>query len=100
MTSRSRKMIYTVGLRAGYDEALITQPVVTKKGRCPGYPGGSVWEDRELAESYLLGRGLSEFAVYGVLADWEAETTRSDAGDWNDLLIDAQIVRLDDGDYT
>lgn len=62
-----------------------------KKGKTEDYPGGSVWETREEAEVYAC----NIRSAFGVLADWEKDTTPSRNGDWHDLLVDAEVVNLD-----
>jgi hypothetical protein len=65
-------MIYTVGLKSGYDSYLSSDPNPEKLGREPGYPGGSVWRtEPEALEAAMV---LPGYAVYGVLADWALDT--------------------------
>lgn len=87
-------MIYTVGRRESYDEVLLREGAVHKLGRRPGYPGGSVWPTPDSAFLHLVKRGLADYGVYIVNADWETDTAPSDlgSGPWRDLVRDAQIV--------
>lgn len=84
-------MIYTVGHKASYDRYLREQgPQCYKRGPRGDYPGGSVWRTVEEAEHHAP----EGYAVYGVIADWELDTTPSSRGDWHDLLHDARIVSV------
>ena len=85
-------MIYTLGHKSSYEEYFrLYKDETRKKGREEDYPGGSVWKTIEDAEKFLK----PGYEVYGVLADWEKDTVLSNDGDWNDLLIDAQLVVLE-----
>ena len=88
-------MIFTLGLTEGYKarlkEATKDKPL-KKMGRREDYPGGSVWKTYQDASIYLS----SGFSVFGVLANWETETIPSSEGNWNDLLVDAEIIDLED----
>lgn len=88
-------MIYTLGHKESYERYFEEQDVPKKKGRdqADGYPGGSVWRTRAEAQRHCP----EDFRVYGVLADWETETAATPGIEWNDLLRDAELVRLADG---
>lgn len=85
-------MIFTLGHTESYERYFQEQGTPQKMGARPDedYPGGSVWRTRESAERHRQ----PDFSVYGVRADWEIETTPSAEGDWHDLLVDADLVRL------
>jgi hypothetical protein len=68
-------MIYTIGKTELYEQYFKERRTVKKQGRTKDYPGGSVWQTREEAEK-CCSKGYS---VYGVEADWERDTTYSDA---------------------
>jgi hypothetical protein len=84
-------MIYTIGHRPSYEQGLTEMPNIRKLGRREGYPGGSVWKTYE--EAFEHAKTAPDYAVYGVLADWEKDTAPSGAP-WHDLLFDRQIVKL------
>lgn len=86
-------MIYTIGRRESYQEVLERQGAVYKLGRRPDYPGGSVWPTPEEAAAYLAEKGLTDYGVYLVVADWKMDTAPSiHGGPWHDLLRDAAIA--------
>jgi hypothetical protein len=86
-------LIYCLGVKECYERYFQEQEQPLKLGRREeeNYPGGSVWRTREEAQQNCPPR----YAVYGVIADWEKDTTPSSQGNWHDLLIDAPLVRLD-----
>ena len=86
-------MIYTIGKTDLYERYFAEQPRAPKKaGRKGTYPGGSVWESREIAQSHCP----DEFSVYGVMAVWGEQTAPSlGGGDQHDLLVDADLVKLE-----
>jgi hypothetical protein len=86
-------MIYTIGNTESYLAGLADGPL-KKKGKTEDYQGGSVWQTYEEAAVYAC----NTRSVFGVLADWEKDTAPSDHGDWHDLLVDAEVVRLDGQD--
>jgi hypothetical protein len=92
-------MIYTVGLIDKY-EAAIDAGRGLKLGphtRRDGYadPGGWVWRTPEEARAYLALRGsLDTRRVYGVLADWDADTHEVAGEPTRCLKRDARVVRL------
>lgn len=93
-------MIYTVGLRRTYEEYLKFCSSPCKLGQCmegnERYPGGSVWQTRKEAQDYLERTKQPDFAVYGVLADWDTQTEPSE-NEWNNLLVTSPLVSLDTG---
>ena len=92
-------MIYTVGLIAKYEAALDKRGAV-KRGphrRADGRddPGGWVWRTAEEARAYLAARGsLDVRRVYGVMADWGADTCEVAGEPTRCLKRDALVVRL------
>lgn len=83
-------MIYTLGHTQSYEFYFDEQSTPRKKGRTEDYVGGSVWRTKEEAQK----RCPEDYSVYGVIADWDTDTTPSKHGNWHDLLIDALLVRL------
>jgi len=87
-------MIYTVGKYDIYEKALDEHPDLKKE------IGGSVWRTEIEAVRYLYKWSLAdtyaeEFEVYGIDADWEKDTVKSSPDNsWNDLIIQAKIIRL------
>lgn len=94
-------MIYTLGVKEVYDRYISEDPMPMKLGRRDDwngkpYHGGSVWKTFEDAKTYLANTCESEkFNVYGVMADLDSETVPNESGRWNDLLVDAVLVKLD-----
>ena len=87
-------MIYAVGLVSKYDP-LLTQGAVTKKGRTATYPSGMVWRTAADAQMFLMLEGGSHVrTVYGVNADWDADTAEVPGKSYRHLLRDAEVVRL------
>lgn len=84
-------MIFTVGDEFLYEKYFRDQAQPQKKGRTENYRGGSVWLTREDAEHFAP----FGYKVYGVIADWATETVPSKDGMCHDLLVDADLVRLD-----
>ena len=84
-------MIFTVGHTENYEQYFVEYIDVPKLGRTDGYPGGSVWESKEDAEKHCP----NGFSVYGVMSDWDNDTEPSEEGNWNDLLVDAKLIKLD-----
>jgi hypothetical protein len=89
-------MIYTIGhtesYLKGFAQAEEKGIPLMKKGRTKDYSGGSVWKTYEEAEAHAIVRG--PYSVWGVMADWETETEVRTDVDWNDLLVDAELVKL------
>lgn len=89
-------MIYTVGRRDVYLQNWHDNgEMLHKLGRTDNYPGGSVWRTYE--EAQRVADHNPGFAVFGVDADWEADTALSDDSDasFRDLLHDAAIIILE-----
>lgn len=84
-------MIYTIGNTKNYTKFFIEQGTPQKAGRTSDYPGGSVWKTPEEALKHCP----ENFSVYGVDAIWETDTVPNENGDWHDLLIDADLVKVD-----
>ena len=59
------------------------------------YPGGSIFKTYDDAKNYLINHKLLEtYSVFGVLADWDKDTEPNSEKEYNNLLIDSQLVRL------
>ena len=92
-------MIYTVGLVAKYEAAFRSGRAV-KLGphvRADGSrdPGGWVSPTAEAARDYLAARGaLDVRRVYGVLAEWDADTYEVAGEPTRCLKRDAAVVRV------
>jgi hypothetical protein len=91
-------MIYCIGERARYEAKLAGRPVY-KLGRGfrdgSFYEGGSVWQTEEDARAFIVRNKLQDSrAVYGVLADWEADTLQVPREPYRRLVKKSQIVRL------
>lgn len=86
-------MVYTIGHEESYHCYFQEQGRPKKLGRngSDDYPGGSVWKTEEEAMKHCP----DGYRVYGLLADWETNTEQSKDGDWNDLLINAELIQLD-----
>jgi hypothetical protein len=91
-------MIYCIGLRVRYDAALSGSAPVVKRGGGTDYAGGWVWESPAEAARFIAANGLdTTHAVYGVEADWKADTRRMDGEPYSRLVRDAVVVRLPRG---
>ena len=87
-------MIYTVGLIEVY-EPRIDAGTAVKGGRTSTYEGGWVWQTAAAAQAYLgARRSQGTRRVYGVLADWNADTEPAESRPYRYLLRDAVVVRL------
>ena len=86
-------MIYTIGNTENYMRLFANYSKPRKTGRNDDYPGGSVWQTREEAQAHADSR--PGYSVFGVLADWDFNTEPSAMGDWNDLLVNAELVVLE-----
>ena len=64
-----------------------------KKGRTADYVGGSVWK----TQGDALRNCPEGYAVFAVVADWDKDTVPSKDGNWHDLLIDSNLIKLDYG---
>jgi hypothetical protein len=104
-------MIFTIGNTDSYLKALADDPDLKKIGRRDepllpdfpdGYPGGTVWQTREDAQSYIdvaMQQEMPEwdparFSVFGLEAEWENDTYTPEDGKQS-LLRDAKIIKLD-----
>lgn len=79
-------MIYTIGNTENY-EKFFQQQAYPRKAI-----GGSVWKTFDEAK-FCCGRG-DLYSVYGVEADWEKDTIKKGDHSWNDLLINAVLVKI------
>jgi hypothetical protein len=79
-------MIFTLGNFQSYEKYFQEQGT-PQKGI-----GGSVWLTYD--EAHAARQGNFKYQIYGVLADWEKDTEPSKEGDWHDLLVNADLVRL------
>lgn len=84
------RMIYTVGKEELYELYFYKQGSPRKMGRTDTYPGGSVWKTKEEAEKFCK----EGYKVYGVEADWDRDTEKSENGDCHDLLVSSYLVRI------
>ena len=84
-------MLYTLGRKSQYDKYIATDPNASKG------IGGSVWKDRKDVEEYLKEFPQPEFNIYGVEADWLADTVLHECDDvsWNDLVRPAKLIKLE-----
>lgn len=109
-------MIYTIGHEKSYLEAIANSPngVLHKMGKRPngeqflnvydrdkqfpnGYPGGYAFRSiadakRRIEEKY----STSNYAVFGIDANWETDVEPSPRGWWHNLLCDAEIIVLEE----
>jgi hypothetical protein len=92
-------MIFTIG-RFDLFEAAIDQDIAIKLGphrRPDGTddPGGWVWHSAKNARDYLVLRNsLATRRVYGVMADWDADTRTVPGQPTRCLNRDARVVRF------
>lgn len=93
-------MIYCYGLIEKY-EAALDRGDLFKQGQGPGYAGGHVFRTFTEAQAFLLARGTADIRrVYGLLADWEADTSPVIGETFRRLMRRAQIVRVAEADAT
>lgn len=96
-------MIYTVGHTVSYEQGLAELgPLFMKLGKRADhhgkpYGGGSVWRHETEAQAYLAANAdsLSTYSVYGVIAEWEADTEQLSDEPFRRLVRDAQLVRTE-----
>jgi hypothetical protein len=91
-------MIYTVGSKKAYLREYLKNGRVLKSGRKRGYAGSCAFQTRRDAERHLDElelQGYKEYAVFGLLADWDQDTRPSAEHWWHDLLRDAEVVVLE-----
>lgn len=82
-------MLYTIGRLEVYEKYLNEDPNASKG------IGGSVWKNREMLDTYLAKNPQPDFAIYGVEADWELDTTGGpEEVPWRNLTRNAKLVRL------
>lgn len=95
-------MIFTIGYKPNYDDGIVKHGDDFKKMgarddfKGQPYPGGSVWESAAEAEAYLAANQprLEPYAVYGVIASWEADTTQVEGEPFRRLMKDSMIVSV------
>jgi hypothetical protein len=94
-------MLFTIGHTETYEklfeDAEKDGEPLFKAGRSAGYPGGSIWPSRSLAQRYLDMKEMNNYSVYGVLADWSDVDYRPGAPFW-DLVNARELVRLENDD--
>jgi hypothetical protein len=95
-------MIYCIGLRARYDAKLAGGLPFYKYGRgihnYSFHQGGAVWISEAEAWDFLAKSNMTEIrGVYGVLADWEADTIQLPNEPFRRLTKNAEIVKLTTG---
>ncbi len=85
-------MIYTCGNTKSYEQYFKEEKYPKKKGKDldGGYVGGSVWKTRQEAQQHCP----INYSVYGVDADWNNDTETIPNQTWNNLLIDALLIKL------
>jgi hypothetical protein len=91
-------MIYTIGHKEsyekGFEEFKFNPEEFKKMGRHLDYIGGSVFKTPEEGREYLVRNCIDDFEVYGVEADWMLDSEENEHGEFNNLLIDARLVKL------
>lgn len=90
-------MIYCIGLKVRYAAALSGPRPVVKRGSAGSgdYAGGWVWARAEEAERFIAANGLfATHAVYGLRADWDADTRQIAGEPYRRLMRDAEVVCL------
>lgn len=92
-------MIYTIGRKCDYDLALLSADLVgtpfIKNGSSEGYVGGIVFETQKAAHNFLVDMGhIADYRTYGVLADWNKDTTLAANKSFRRLVENSPIVRL------
>jgi len=83
-------LVFTVGHTVSYERYFSEQDTPKKLGRTNSYEGGSVWQTEVDAQKHCP-RGYS---VYGVKARWGLDTAPSADGDWHDLLVTSDLIKL------
>ena len=97
--SRKKNMLYTIGHKRSYEKYFEEQGIPYKLGRNNNYNGGSVWNDKYLANKEAIKTSKEkkeEYIVYGVLANWDTDTVENNHPNvtWRDLLITSPLVKL------
>ena len=92
-------MIYTLGLKTGYEHAFLAAKrngtVFTKTARSTDFAGGMVFETKEDAHNFLAAVGhLSDYTIYGVIAKWNNDTEPESGKPFHRLLVESEIVRI------
>jgi hypothetical protein len=96
-------MIFCIGERKVYEVKLDLPKPLFKLGRGlregTFYEGGSVWQSEEDARAFIAKNALEDSrAVYGVLADWDADTVQIGREPYRRLTQTSQVVRLSGGE--
>jgi len=83
-------MIYTVGHKKTYLDAMRQSGTILKMSKTADYEGGWVFRTQQEAEKFIADGCFDKgYTVFGLRADWEKDTD----GDLY-LLTDAEIVVL------
>jgi len=88
-------MLYTLGHKESYERYFKEQGCPQKRG-CGSLEdgsfceGGTVWRTKEDAAKHLA----DDFALYGVIADWEKDTYDAPSG-FRALLVSSLLVKLE-----
>jgi hypothetical protein len=95
-------MIFCIGERVRYEAKLELAMPVYKRGRGfhdgTFYEGGSVWQTERDARAFIIANKIEDSrAVYGVLADWEADTVQVGRESYRRLTKTSEVVRLSAG---
>lgn len=92
-------MIYTIGLRERYELAFTLIKPLNKLGKGIArngkpYGGGWVWRTEADARAFIAQMQYFDREVYGVLADWDADTEQISGEPYRRLLRDSEMVQL------
>jgi len=85
-------MIYTTGSTRYYDAYFLETytHTPTKLGKTKTHEGGLVWQTIKEAKDNCP----KEYSVYGVLADWEEDTSYNEKKNCRNLIKTSEIVKL------
>lgn len=90
------KLIYTIGDKKNYIDALERHGFIQKTGKTETYEGGYAFKTYEDALCAIEELGQENvWVVFGLLADWEKDTEPNKVHWWHNLLKDSIIVPLD-----
>lgn len=92
-------MIFCIGLTNDYEAYLnMMGESAIKLGRArdggDGYLGGSVWQTEQDALDFIKANRIPGRSVYGVVADWDSDTTATVGDSFRRLRHNAKLVRL------